>query len=95
MRPQRAVEARELITDLGVTFIKIAQVWASRHAGLKLGKLETFLGTWLIPDGKTKIICGNNGSGNSTVAWKIIIFNRQFVYKWDMFHSKLQQRAWS
>lgn len=30
MRPQRAVEARELITDLGVTFIKIAQVWASR-----------------------------------------------------------------
>ena len=31
MRPQRAVEARELITDLGVTFIKIAQVWASRH----------------------------------------------------------------
>ena len=30
MRPQRAIEARELITDLGVTFIKIAQVWASR-----------------------------------------------------------------
>ena len=32
MRPQRAIEARELITDLGVTFIKIAQVWASRPA---------------------------------------------------------------
>lgn len=30
MRPERAVQARELITDLGVTFIKIAQVWASR-----------------------------------------------------------------
>jgi len=30
MRPQRAVQARELVTDLGVTFIKIAQVWASR-----------------------------------------------------------------
>ena len=32
MRPQWAIEARELITDLGVTFIKIAQVWASRPA---------------------------------------------------------------
>lgn len=30
MRPQRAVQARELITDLGVTFIKTAQLWASR-----------------------------------------------------------------
>mmetsp|Transcript_81173 Transcript_81173/g.210878 ORF Transcript_81173/g.210878 Transcript_81173/m.210878 type:complete len:973 (+) Transcript_81173:131-3049(+) len=28
--PQRAVEARELITDLGPTFVKITQVWASR-----------------------------------------------------------------
>ena len=36
MRPQRAIEARELITDLGVTFIKIAQVWASRPASRKL-----------------------------------------------------------
>eukprot|EP00931_Biecheleriopsis_adriatica_P056053 TRINITY_DN33223_c0_g1_i1.p1 TRINITY_DN33223_c0_g1~~TRINITY_DN33223_c0_g1_i1.p1 ORF type:complete len:929 (-),score=231.58 TRINITY_DN33223_c0_g1_i1:7-2793(-) len=30
MRPERAVQARELITDLGVTFIKTAQLWASR-----------------------------------------------------------------
>lgn len=30
MMPQRAVEARELITDLGPAFVKIVQVWASR-----------------------------------------------------------------
>lgn len=30
MLPARAVQARELITDLGVTFIKTAQLWASR-----------------------------------------------------------------
>jgi len=29
-RPERAVQGRELITDLGVTWVKIAQVWASR-----------------------------------------------------------------
>jgi len=29
-RAERAVQARELITNLGVTFIKIAQIWASR-----------------------------------------------------------------
>jgi len=29
-RPERAVQGREMITDLGVTWIKIAQVWASR-----------------------------------------------------------------
>jgi len=28
--PQRAEQARELVTDLGVSFIKIAQLWASR-----------------------------------------------------------------
>lgn len=28
--PQRAAEAKELVTDLGVSFIKIAQLWASR-----------------------------------------------------------------
>lgn len=28
--PRRAVELRELITDLGPTFVKISQVWASR-----------------------------------------------------------------
>mmetsp|Transcript_11633 Transcript_11633/g.24554 ORF Transcript_11633/g.24554 Transcript_11633/m.24554 type:complete len:962 (-) Transcript_11633:116-3001(-) len=28
--PERAIQARELVTDLGVAFIKIAQVWASR-----------------------------------------------------------------
>ncbi|CAK0859688.1 unnamed protein product [Prorocentrum cordatum] len=30
MEPQRAVEARDLITDLGPAFVKIVQVWASR-----------------------------------------------------------------
>lgn len=30
MMPQRAVEAKELITDLGPAFVKIVQVWASR-----------------------------------------------------------------
>mmetsp|Transcript_57413 Transcript_57413/g.136460 ORF Transcript_57413/g.136460 Transcript_57413/m.136460 type:complete len:961 (+) Transcript_57413:59-2941(+) len=29
-RAERAVQARELITNLGVTFIKVAQIWASR-----------------------------------------------------------------
>jgi len=28
--PERAIQARELVTDLGVAFIKLAQVWASR-----------------------------------------------------------------
>lgn len=30
MMPQRAAEAKELITDLGPAFVKIVQVWASR-----------------------------------------------------------------
>jgi len=29
-RPERAIAAREMITDLGPTFVKITQVWASR-----------------------------------------------------------------